>query len=199
MGVTGLLPALQVQAETGARYLKKACGSAVGVDLAGWLHECAAHDYRSAVLEANHAPVVKAVMEPLRSVATRCPFYAPPEVHHHLHLRVAKRDLCAANWTFVSVYILHVYTSNGKSLCKNDFYCPHSITLSPRKSACNAEKTHSSATKSPATTLAPGENGRFWHQSASASRCGGSWLENLPFCPYTWLPVDRFSSQAGCV
>jgi hypothetical protein len=132
-------------------------------------------------------------------IATRCPFYAPPEVHHHLHLRVAKRDLCAANWTFVSVYILQVYTSIGKSLCKNDFYCPHSITLSPRKSACNAEKTHSSATKSPATTLAPGENGRFWHQSASASRCGGSWLENLPFCPYTWLPVDRFSSQAGCV
>ena len=42
MGVTGLLPALQVQAENGARYLKKACGSAVGVDLAGWLHESAA-------------------------------------------------------------------------------------------------------------------------------------------------------------
>ena len=35
MGVTGLLPALKVQAETGVRYLKKACGSAVGVDLAG--------------------------------------------------------------------------------------------------------------------------------------------------------------------
>ena len=67
MGVTGLLPALQVQAETGARYLKKACGSAVGVDLVGWLHEYAAHDYRSVVLEGNHAPVVKAVMEAARS------------------------------------------------------------------------------------------------------------------------------------
>ena len=63
-------------------------------------------------------------------------------------------------------------------------------------SACSDAKKPPSKTKSPATTLAPGENGRFWHQSASASRCGGSWLENLPFCHYTWLPVDRFSSQA---
>jgi len=49
MGVTGLLPALQVQAQKGVRYLKKLRGSAVGIDLAGWLHKFVAKEYRSVV------------------------------------------------------------------------------------------------------------------------------------------------------
>ena len=31
-------------------------------------------------------------------------------------------DLRATNWTFVPRYILYLYTSNGKSFCKIDFY-----------------------------------------------------------------------------
>lgn len=62
MGVTGLLPALQVQAQKGVRYLKKLRGSAVGIDLAGWLHKFAAKEYRSVVLTKDHTLVVKAVL-----------------------------------------------------------------------------------------------------------------------------------------
>jgi hypothetical protein len=67
MGVTGLLPALQVQAQKGVRYLKKLRGSAVGIDLAGWLHKFAAKEYRSVVLTKDHTLVVKAVLETAHS------------------------------------------------------------------------------------------------------------------------------------
>ena len=66
MGVTGLLPALAVEAQK-CHYLKKARGAAVGIDLAGWLHESAANNYAALVLAKNGEAVVKEVGESARS------------------------------------------------------------------------------------------------------------------------------------